>query len=686
MKKNIKLAILIPVLLISTIGILGTSMFLYLYNTKKIEDKANQEYLNYAKTIAERIDATFLSIEKTTELNALYLDNNKGLLPEEQVELITKSLTASNKNIVGAGFWWDYYKFSADKKYFLKYFLNDSGTLKNISSDYENGNLDYQKESWFKIVENSKKTSETKWTNPYYDSVSKIDMVTNSAPILSYNKVIGVITADVSLSNIKKIVSEVKIGDSGYAFLTYGELGNFISHPTFKINENISNTNEGKYKDLLLKAQENEKISLIKYHGQVEKFISVKVPTTGWTLTFYIPNDELNALKYNNLLISLTSVVIISILMFLLLFFIINRITKPISTLTTVSEEVAKGNFNINIEKKLFTRKDELGGFALSFNNISNSISSLIGSVINTVHSVSIATVDINSQMKEVSSGAQKQLGLKITLSENFEEIDSKMAGIIDEVRTQVASVEEISATITQMSGSIDNVAKRADLTMKISQDAATSAKEGVDIIHKALLSMNEFDEITEKIVTGVNGIFEISTRTNLLALNAAIEAARAGENGRGFSVVAEEVKKLAETSKKFTETISSLVEELKIKTKINVELSKQTGMKLSEIDEKVSLTNMEIKEVSQIMIEQATATNEVAEAVSNLANASSEIEMKAISQVESINIGQEALNRINDVIDNTASSSKITLETLSKLNELVDSLKKEIDVFKLKK
>lgn len=260
-------------------------------------------------------------------------------------------------------------------------------------------------------------------------------------------------------------------------------------------------------------------------------------------------------------------------------------ITKGIQASLAHSENLAEGNFSIEIEPGLLNRKDEIGNIGKSFNEMIKKLRALLTIISSNSMDVSSSSQELSATVEEINAQVQ-------TVNTATQEIAAGM-------EETAAAIEEISASgshIFSFSNSLkdeanlgsENAVKIAQRADQMKNDAEVSKKEAYEIYSQKQNEIKksiEKGKVVQEIRVMSDSIQTISEQINLLALNAAIEAARAGEHGRGFAVVADEVRKLAEASSNTVIQINSLVGEVNIAFN---ELSFNSEGLLAFIDSKV--------------------------------------------------------------------------------------------------
>lgn len=214
-------------------------------------------------------------------------------------------------------------------------------------------------------------------------------------------------------------------------------------------------------------------------------------------------------------------------------------------------------------------------------------------------------------------------------ISTEFVERSSDISKQADKVaggaQTLGCTTEQISASIEELSASIDSIAQNGHHSDEIARRTKDEADVGAKAIDRSIESMDLINASSEEINEIVKVISEIANQTNMLAFNAAIEAARAGEHGLGFSVVAEEVRKLAERSSQATKEISKLITETVKRVTQGSEVSREAGVAFKKILDGIGETTESISQISVAANEQQTAARDVAEAIQSIVEASEE-------------------------------------------------------------
>ena len=350
-----------------------------------------------------------------------------------------------------------------------------------------------------------------------------------------------------------------------------------------------------------------------------------------------------------------------------------------------------------DIENTLNTFSE--GNLTSKVSTIPNNEISRIGEVLNnllenfenTIHNI----YDVSEKLAKNSESLDVNLHsiVKADSEQSVRGIKQSMDTIVDMVTSQTAETEEIFASLTEISSMIGSVSRNLEHTKLLSKETRELARVGGDKVSESLSGMidiqNTVKNIEEKahslgesstkvgqIVEIINGISE---QTNLLALNAAIEAARAGEAGRGFAVVADEVRKLAENSRTSTQQISSLISVIQKevydviiavnegyeKAKHGTNLAQETSENIENIIKKVETTDEMMQEIATAMKEQSLATNEINNTMETIATNSTEINHVSM-------IHNESLEAVTGYLNGSLKNTKVISVVSDALNNLV--------------
>jgi methyl-accepting chemotaxis protein len=298
-------------------------------------------------------------------------------------------------------------------------------------------------------------------------------------------------------------------------------------------------------------------------------------------------------------------------------------ITKAINKLVTTTDYLAKGDLT---QRVTINSQDELGVLSSSFNDAIIKLNELIKSV--------LTVVEAASQFgKDVSNNSRDIVAISGLIEATTEEVSSG-------VSIQNESINDIMNTLIRLDDLIQEINNKVNIIMQASINTVNTSQDGEKTLKQTINKMNEISSIVnqlsevvgefDKKSTHISDILDvitnISSQTNLLALNAAIEAARAGESGKGFSVVAEEIRKLAEQSNSASKEISQSISEIRETTEtvvkamqINLEKVSEgkesiNGMKsvFNKIIEMAQQTVERVKEITTHTVEQSSSSKEV--------------------------------------------------------------------------
>ena len=429
-----------------------------------------------------------------------------------------------------------------------------------------------------------------------------------TAPIERDGKIVGAIIGQREGNVLIDIAKAVGYGEKGYGFIVDSD-GTVIGHPKedfvydqFNPIESAKNDEEVKSLGAFVAKMVEDKEGIGTYSSNGADFYAGFAPIEGtdWLFGVNANADEVRSAipEMQKKIIFITFIILaVSII---LSYLIGNSITKPIIAIIGHSKKIANLDITADVPGNLLKRKDEVGGLSDSLQMITNSLREVISEISQSSEQVSAsseeltataqtsvtAAEEVSVAVEEIANGASEQ-------ARNTEDGSTRAALLGELIEKDQAYVKEVSMSshkvnqvVSEGLTEIENLAMIADETTKASKE-----------VHEGISKTNDSaDKISE--VTAV--IANIAGQTNLLALNAAIEAARAGEAGKGFSVVAEEIRKLAEQSANSTKSIDQIVKELQENSKASVGIMERVATILVEQEESVKESKMKYLAINE--------------------------------------------------------------------------------------
>lgn len=495
------------------------------------------------------------------------------------------------------------------------------------------------------------------------------------------NKVKGLVSGACLVSTVFKENTNFHLGKTDNVYILKKD-GTVLFHKNSKFinSSNFLKSSNKDYVNLLKQGINKENFyGEFKDASGTKKLFSAHISGTNWYMFLEVPTEEyvssVNSLLYLATIITIFAIIVLIIILTIILKYFFNKLLR----VSLAAERVAKGDLTNYLPES----QDELGRFNATFNKMTKELKGIILKLKNVTGVINESSQNYtNVSLTAIEGGKSIQesikslsLGAKVTSEE------------ISNITTYVSDMEKQSKELVDISINIDDMIKDTKDSTKI---GSTSLKKTINILDEMkksiLVSSDVITKLSERsktIASITTTIADISGQTNLLALNASIEAARAGENGKGFSVVAEEVRKLAEQSSSSSEEISKEILQVQAQISEAFQTMKQSigfmhqgtssmdsiSMIFEEIEEqveKVKDVSSNVSEIAKILLDQ---NENIYNAISNTSAASEEMAANTVSAEETVNT-QEAVF--------------LKLEAASKeLQNISISLKDEISKFK---
>jgi methyl-accepting chemotaxis protein len=632
------------------------------------------EYVNSKKLIMTSMES---SGKQTVTIHAQKLASwVKSRL--SQVEVIANTQLVSGMN------------YSEIMPYFQREQKNYDGVYNSLGVSDTTGKLlmqnnvtiDISTEDTFPQVMQGKKII----SNPFADKQNPSDLIISmECPVKDPkdNKVIGLVSGACLVSTVFKEKTDFHIGKTDKVYLL-GKDGAVLFRQDDQSNkeDNFLQSSNKEFAALVKDALSKDSfIGEFKDNNETKMLFASHVEGTDWYMLLEVPTKEytssLDSLLYFIIIVSAVAIMLLIVLLTILLRNFFNKLLK----ISLIAEEVAGGNLLSSLPES----SDELGRINTTFNKMIDNLKNMIMKIRN----VSEVVIEFSDSYKKVNLEVV-ECGKDIKQSiENLTLGARNTAEEIQNITKSINDMENKSKELVDISANIDQrIAETNDKTLNGSKSLDATVKLLYKMKESVNISAGVINDLAEKSKTIANittTISSISEQTNLLALNASIEAARAGEHGKGFSVVAEEVRKLAEQSSESTQGISNEIQQIQGQITNAVTVMKDSidymGLSTSSIDdissifsgiekeiENIKAMSLNISEIARLLLMENKKINE---AVSNTSAISEE-------SVASTMCFEEMINKQGSIFLNLKKASE-------DLDELSASLSNEVSKFIIK-
>lgn len=661
--KSIKWRIMTWILLVSIVSLSILTLFIYLRVDSTVEDILIEDALQITEGRAAQISEWIIKTSKGLEmmrgtkvLQQMNIDKGVANLKEREADISDVFVAVFQVDTTGKG-------------------------------RYINGNpIDLSQRDYFKKIMTGE---DFVISNPVVSiSTGLPSFVLAFAIKNDEEKTVGMLGGTVPLETLSNIVSTFNVGGKGYGIMVDGD-GQLVAHPdeSMAMNFNLLNSNTKGYKDLeeigekMVRGETGEGV-MINAEGIKMEVIYNPIPNTpNWSLGIIVPLKELKSDTNSLLRFIIIFIVAIALVFVALSYFLGKNIASPIKKLAESIEQF--GNGDLTVEFKT-TSQDEVGKMSLYLTNMAQKIREAMQNINEATQNVDKTAEDLSAMAQEGSATAEELLSQSETVDSNVQNTSASIEEVTSGVEEVSASAQEVSKNSQELAADINDTEKAVKNGQKElvkQQNRMKTVGEQNRTATELVMSVAEKATNVQEIV---NTISSIAEQTNLLALNAAIEAARAGEAGKGFAVVADEIRKLAEESKQASSNIANILHQIDEGAGNANQAVKKTVEYYNELNEGTKILVEEFDRITGYMVNVNNKVESLSGAAQEQSASAEEMASAMDTSARSMATVSEEMEQIATGVRQTAESSERINETAENLNSLASRLSELVEKFKI--